>query len=92
MSNLQDFVIENSVLSEYLGEDKEVVIPNHVTQIGNCAFYNCTSLQSITIPDGVTEIGERAFEGCKKLTIYAPAEGTVKEYAKKRRIPFEELK
>ena len=32
------------------------------------AFYNCTSLTSITIPDSVTSIGEYAFSDCSSLT------------------------
>ena len=32
------------------------------------AFYDCTSLTSITIPDSVTSIGDWAFESCKSLT------------------------
>ena len=32
-----------------------------VTSIGDQAFYNCTSLTSVTIPDRVTSIGVRAF-------------------------------
>ena len=36
--------------------------------IGKQAFYNCTSLTSITIPDGVTNIGEGSFYLCSSLT------------------------
>lgn len=32
------------------------------------AFYDCTSLTSVTIPDSVTSIGNRAFELCTSLT------------------------
>ena len=40
-----------------------ITIPNGVTVIPSCAFYNCTGLTSITIPDSVTSIGSSAFEG-----------------------------
>ncbi len=43
-------------------------IPDSVTKIGDCAFYNCTSLTSVTIPDGVTTIGDRTFYNCTSLT------------------------
>ena len=38
-----------------------------VTSIGNYAFYNCSSLTSITIPEGVTSIGYYAFYCCSSL-------------------------
>ena len=44
------------------------VIPNSVTSIGNYAFYNCSSLTSVTIPNSVTSIGSYAFKGCSGLT------------------------
>lgn len=49
-----------------------IVIPEkiencHVTKIGRPAFYDCSSLTSITIPDSVTTIGEDAFKNCNAL-------------------------
>ena len=49
-----------------------IQIPNTVTKIedgsyGDGAFYNCTSLTSVTLPDSLTSIGSFAFNGCNKL-------------------------
>ena len=38
------------------------------TNIGDDAFYNCSSLKSVTIPNSVTSIGGAAFHGCSSLT------------------------
>ena len=63
-----------SYSSEYSGS---IVIPEtviysgttySVTSIENSAFYNCSSLTSVTIPNSVTSIGERAFYACSSLT------------------------
>jgi len=39
-----------------------------VTSIGYGAFYDCTSLTSVTIPSSVTSIGDDAFIDCTSLT------------------------
>ena len=49
-------------------EIKNLVIPNSVTNIGEYAFYGCSSLTSIAIPNSVTSIGNSAFHGCSSLT------------------------
>ena len=47
---------------------EEVVILDGVTQIGETAFSDCSSLTSITIPNSVTSIGGGAFGRCTSLT------------------------
>lgn len=46
----------------------DIVIPNSITNIGDFAFFKCSTLTSVTIPDSVTTIGDRAFGDCNALT------------------------
>jgi hypothetical protein len=43
-------------------------IPSSVKTIGECAFYTCRQLNSVTIFNGVTNIGNQAFDSCVSLT------------------------
>ena len=36
--------------------------------IGDCAFYDCSGLKSLTLPAGITSIGYKAFWNCSGLT------------------------
>ena len=47
---------------------KKISIGSGVTEIGDYAFYDFSSLTQVTIPNGVTRIGEYAFEYCTGLT------------------------
>ena len=47
---------------------KKIVIEKGVTNIGERAFYDCSSLTSVIIPDSVISIGTSAFNGCSSLT------------------------
>ena len=58
--NLNNLIIPSSV--------EQAGVSYAVTSIGERAFYDCTSLTSLTIPESVTSIGHYAFCGCESLT------------------------
>lgn len=64
--------IGDRVFSNYRYALTSVQIPDTVTEIGSNAFYNCTSLKSVTIQDNkpscVKKIGRQAFMFCSELT------------------------
>ena len=62
MSNTHDFVVENGVLTKYVGSAKEVSIPNGITEIGEFAFCENRTTVKIDVPEGVTSIGRNAFD------------------------------
>ena len=67
MSNSSDFIIKNGVLEQYVGPGGDVVIPEGVTRIDRWAFFNRSSLTSVTIPESVIHIYDTAFYGCSGL-------------------------
>ena len=53
-------------LTGYVGDNKNVVIPSGIVEIGQYAFQK-TGIESIYIPATVTKIGHMAFQGLKTL-------------------------
>ncbi len=66
---MKDYNSTDNLSPVYMNSSvKKVVIEEGVTNIGNWAFSECSSLTSITIPDSVTNIGAAAFDSCGSLT------------------------
>lgn len=66
-----DFVVENGVVCAYLGDDKEITLPQSATSVADFAFEDA-DLTNVVIPVTYTEIGYGAFSGCdnlEKLTV-----------------------
>ncbi len=59
--------IKNSAF-QYCASLDSVICPSSLKNIGNNAFYNCSSLKSIELNEGLTAIGDCAFQECKALT------------------------
>ncbi len=58
----------SSYNSDYVPNLLKTVVITGGESIGSGAFYNCSSLTSITIPNSVTSIGDSAFYNCSSLT------------------------
>ena len=76
---LYDYTVTNGTvtITKYNGFDDVVSIPSTISvsgvslpvaSIGSNAFYNCTSMTSVTIPSGVYNLGDYAFAACMNLT------------------------
>ena len=75
----QDGVLYNMDKTELIccpeGYSGIVNIPNTVTTIGDYAFYNCSTLASVTIPNSVTTIRNYAFYNVKMIYYQGAASG-----------------
>lgn len=63
----KDFVIENTVLVNYTGDEETVTVPDNITAIGTGAFKNNTTVKNIILPGGITNIDSYAFSRCSAL-------------------------
>ena len=64
VTDLGEVFKENATITSF----DELQYFTGLSTIAICAFYNCTSLTSVSIPENVTSIGSYAFEGCSGLT------------------------
>ena len=63
--------ISNNVVTKYLGEEDDVIVPEGVTKIGAKAFYR-TRIRSISLPQTLESIGKEAFANNKLESLAIP--------------------
>ena len=59
------FEIKDGVLLQYVGEERDIIIPDGVIEIGIDAFKGCESFNSIKIPKTVEKISCVGGVGCR---------------------------
>ena len=70
-----DFEIVDGVLVKYHGAQRDVVIPEGLTEIGYVSFSHNDDIETVVIPDGVEKIASNAFAGCRRLRKVSIPEG-----------------
>ncbi len=66
-----------SIHSFNFKDNKEYIVKDGITVIADYAFYNGTSLESLTIPSSVKVIGYESFGGCRYLKTIVLSDGIV---------------
>ena len=59
--------VSGSTLVRYSGDNREVVIPDGISEIADKAFRGNKIITSLVIPNRIEKIGRRAFSGCTAL-------------------------
>ena len=62
-----DCIMDGTVLCKYIGSDKDIVLPEGITELPDMIFSGRSDIHSVIVPEGVTAIGRRAFENCFNL-------------------------
>lgn len=67
INDVNDYVIENGVVTAYNGNKTRLVLPYGATKVAAGALKDNKTVTSVTVPSTYTSVGKGAFEGCEKL-------------------------
>ena len=65
-----------------------IILPEHVTAIGDYAFADCPRLMELAIPASVTQIGENAFAHDPSLTLTVTPGSFAEQYCVARKLAY----
>lgn len=77
------FVRDGSKLMLTVSPEKELTIPNDVTELGESAFGGCLSLRTIELHDGMKKPTMKALQSCSSLTYVVLTDGSKINVSKK---------
>ena len=67
ISDNKDFVIDGDKLVRYVGNEKIVVVPDGIKELGPCAFWDNQSIEEVVLPDTLINLGGDTFYNCFNL-------------------------
>ncbi len=70
-----EFIMDDTMVMEYVGEGGDVVIPHGAEDIFFEAFYGAAPITSITVPGSILELSPFVFERCGELKVAKLCEG-----------------
>lgn len=62
-----NFQIEGSKLIRYFGHDHVVTIPNGITELSSCLFWDNQEIEEVILPDTLIMLGGDTFYNCSNL-------------------------
>lgn len=77
------FFVNNSI--------QKIKLQKGVTRIQSAAFKNCSKLEILELPSTIKKIASNAFLGCENLTIVAKKGSYALKFAKKHKIPWQNI-
>lgn len=63
----KDFLIKGTKVMEYTGNLKHVIVPEGVTELAPCLFWDHQEIEEVTLPESLVNIGGDTFYNCKNL-------------------------
>jgi hypothetical protein len=61
LDNAEQLIIDGKIVND-------LVLPDNIKTIKQCAFWGCKGLTSVSLPQNLESIGRGAFKGCENLT------------------------